>query len=65
MVTKNNIERNNKCSCGSTLKFLEHDKDGNLWVICVGIGCDKKYPLRRKEDKELNLIHKTADAWHY
>ena len=58
------MERNNQCSCGSKLKCLEPDIDGKMWVICVGIGCDKKWELRREEDKELPLFSEMRDAWN-
>jgi hypothetical protein len=47
-------ERNPRCSCGSNLKAIELDNKGNpAYVICIGIGCSKKYPYRREEDKGL------------
>ena len=57
------IERSNQCSCGSNLKCLEPDSNGKKWVICLGIGCDKKWELRREEDKDLPLLNDVRDAW--
>ncbi len=58
------IERNEKCSCGSTLRCLEADGEGGYKVICIGIGCNKTFPYRRQEDKDLPKFHELADAEH-
>ena len=44
--------RKDKCSCGSTLRcgMIE---DGKYYVICVGLGCNKKWEAKRKEDEQL------------
>ena len=57
-------DRNNQCECGSTLKCLEPDNDGKMFVICIGIGCDKKWELRREEDKQLPLFQEMADIYN-
>lgn len=52
---KMNDKRQEQCSCGSRLKCLEII-DGQTYVLCVGIGCNKKELSKRATDKNLMLF---------
>ena len=52
---KINDKRNKQCSCGSRLKCRETINNID-YVICVGIGCNKKWLAKRDDDKNLQLF---------
>lgn len=51
--------RNERCVCGSRLRYLQ-EINGKLMVICVGIGCNRKWLARREGDKKLSLYKEMA-----
>jgi len=52
-----------RCSCGSNLKCRVTDDKGVSWVVCVGIGCDKKWLLKREADKQLPTLKDIKQDW--
>jgi hypothetical protein len=55
-------QRSKYCVCGSKLKCREFI-NGVEYVICVGIGCDRKWIPKRIEDKNLPLLKDVKEDW--
>jgi len=55
--------RKEQCVCGSKLQCLEII-DGKVWVLCVGVGCDKKWPAKRSTDKNLMMFKDAKEAYN-